>query len=156
MDLTNCSIEELEAELKRRESNLNLEKQAELIEKLKAKKEEIKALQTDVEILGKELIEVGSKNVFAQIPKLEYFFWTQYTPYFNDGEPCYFSSNHDYPDMQFSEGVKYGSPDYNQAKEAIKKVLEIFTDSDMEDFFGDHVQVTVSRSGLTVEEYDHD
>ena len=34
--------------------------------------------------------------MFEETPKLKSFAWTQYTPYFNDGDTCYFSANTDY------------------------------------------------------------
>jgi hypothetical protein len=40
--------------------------------------------------------------------------------------------------------------------ESAHKILEQFDDDDMEAFFGDHVEVTVRRTGVEVAEYDHD
>jgi hypothetical protein len=34
--------------------------------------------------------------LFEKHPKIESFSWTQYTPYFNDGDECVFSTNFDY------------------------------------------------------------
>ena len=39
--------------------------------------------------LGAELKEL-LKSLIAQFPELEAITWTQYTPGFNDGDPCYF------------------------------------------------------------------
>ena len=36
-------------------------------------------------------------SLFEQAPKLKSFGWTQYTPYFNDGDTCEFGVNIDYP-----------------------------------------------------------
>lgn len=36
-------------------------------------------------------------DLFKQAPKLKSFGWTQYTPYFNDGDTCEFGVHMDYP-----------------------------------------------------------
>lgn len=36
-------------------------------------------------------------EIFAQAPNLKSFGWTQYTPYFNDGDSCEFGTNFSYP-----------------------------------------------------------
>jgi hypothetical protein len=38
-----------------------------------------------------------TKELFIAYPELKSFGWKQYTPYFNDGEECVFSSLHYYP-----------------------------------------------------------
>lgn len=40
---------------------------------------------------GKAAFSAAVADLFASHPKLEEFGWKQYTPYFNDGEPCEFS-----------------------------------------------------------------
>lgn len=35
------------------------------------------------------------KEFFERNPEVNVIYWTQYTPYFNDGDPCYFSVNFD-------------------------------------------------------------
>lgn len=47
-------------------------------------------------------------ELFKQAPKLKSFGWTQYTPYFNDGDTCEFGVNFDYP---YINGV---SEDYDE------------------------------------------
>src|ERR1044072_5669755 len=46
--------------------------------------------------IAQEVFNSGAKAVFADNPIIESFAWTQYTPYFNDGEPCIFSVKRDY------------------------------------------------------------
>lgn len=40
-----------------------------------------------------EVFKLGSKLLFDKHPDLHSFDWTQYTPYFNDGDECIFSVN---------------------------------------------------------------
>ena len=72
-------------------SNLNeIQKQIEKLEK-QANKERSK------------LITEGFKQIFKKHPELKSFSWTQYTPYFNDGDECVFSANTDYISINGSE-----------------------------------------------------
>jgi hypothetical protein len=67
-----------------------LEKINEKLEALNAhKKEVLKDIQKDFP----EIV----KSIFEQSEKIKSFGWSQYTPYFNDGDECTFSSNVDYP-----------------------------------------------------------
>jgi hypothetical protein len=68
-----------------------------ILEKIKAevaafdekKKALLAELQKDFPAMFTEL--------FAEAPNLKSFGWTQYTPYFNDGDSCEFGVNFDYP-----------------------------------------------------------
>lgn len=45
---------------------------------------------------GRKLFEEATKHLFNQFPELKKFSWTQYTPYWNDGDECLFGCNIDY------------------------------------------------------------
>lgn len=99
--------------------------------------------------------------------------WTQYTPYFNDGDECVFRV-HD-PEFYFAgddiedEGKSvwrldhkdYGptdeqaSPETRAACKALAKSLGQMEDV-LKELFGDHVEVIVTSDGVEVEEYSHD
>lgn len=63
----------------------------------------INELNKNVEILAKARKEAQAffekhfkeavKEFFAQVPEVQAVCWEQYTPYFNDGDPCVFSLN---------------------------------------------------------------
>lgn len=123
-------------------------------------------------------------------PYIVEFGWRQYTPYFNDGDPCIFSAygawvrtqdqaaGSDGEDFEYdSLSADYGTHPslggeegwgadrhYVGARESQWRVANAFTkaiDSGefhdvLLDLFGDHCQVTVSRTGITVHEYSHD
>lgn len=108
---------------------------------------------------------------FKEHPTCEGVRWTQYTPFWNDGEPCTFSVNDFNLKMQDSppdagdheDGFEY---DYGprartnpELKAAFVTVKRIEREVDNEFFhltFGDHAQVTATRTGFEVEEYDHE
>ena len=68
----------------------------EMIAEIKQKQAEIKRLQKELQDKSSEIFLSSFKNLFEETPKLKSFAWSQYTPYFNDGDTCYFSANTDY------------------------------------------------------------
>ena len=113
----------------------------------------------------------GAKELFEKHPKLIAIGLTGYTPYFNDGDPCHYSINTDYPSIQF-EGdgdirenyydLEFNQNDKDQCLEieaAGKDVLDflnIFDDEDYLDMFDDHARIIITKDGIEVEEYNHD
>jgi hypothetical protein len=63
---------------------------------LREKQEEIKKLKEEMLEASNKIFTDLTKTIFEDHPKLESFGWSQYTPYFNDGETCTFSANTDY------------------------------------------------------------
>ena len=136
--------------------------------------------QKDATILLKEEF----KNFFKEFPEIKVIKWTQYTPYFMDGDPCEFGvneptfSNADDPSIistygeidsdDVDESIWAASADYGTfpkhfPKETVKKLKELSSmlqSSEMSEVleatFGDHVVVTVTAKGIEVEEYEHD
>ncbi len=47
-------------------------------------------LQKELDAINQEIFADMSKELFAKFPSLDSFTWTQYTPYFNDGDECIF------------------------------------------------------------------
>lgn len=108
--------------------------------------------------------------------------WTQYTPYFNDGEPCIFRINEasvklvqDNPDLianDFGYLDTYAMRDYSGgygksvsilpglknlylALNALNSQIDHFEDF-LRESFGDHAEVTALSNGFDVEFYEHD
>lgn len=154
------------------------ERYQELVDRREKMLEEMRTMQQEVfaEVMG---------GVFEQNPALVSFSWTQYTPYFNDGEPCVFGVNSDYlgvvltePFTDFTENSSswYGNETENEdghyeyedglptyysesAKEIqanISNSIRLFDESELQSMFGDGVRVTVTKDGVTVDDYDHD
>jgi hypothetical protein len=63
-----------------------------LLTRLTTLREEVEAKRAEMKATAQEVVKEGTKAIFAEYGDiLEKFGWTQYTPYFNDGEPCNFS-----------------------------------------------------------------
>ena len=118
------------------------------------------------------------KEFWEQHPNVKAVVWHQYTPYFNDGEPCYFGvgelsglSQVSY-DQWVEDGgwaEEYGLSPYNKpteedniTEEEVKSAYEALNqlqklpDDIYLDMFGDHVQIIATPSGFEVEEFSHD
>jgi len=129
-----------------------------------------KTLAAEYAKIGKAL---GSRIVGFQ--------WDQYTPHFNDGEPCRFSI-YDIWDITYlddegeeqtlefygSDFAKYAKDESNGDEEleaqllaALKAAASVSEFNGehadvLEDAFGDGVTVRISKDGVDVEECDHD
>ena len=131
--------------------------------KLSELKAQIAKLREDAQAEAKAVFYEGAKQAFNKHPELKAYRWTQYTPYFNDGDACVFNSHHEYPELEFNGDGKvgdfkdgYDSKEHKEVYEAVHTFLQQFEDDDFEAMFGDHVQVTVTADGVKVDEYDHD
>lgn len=124
---------------------------------------------------GKKTIKNSLKEFFSAFPCIESIQWTQYTPYFNDGDACEFGVNN--VQIKFVDGfVNTGEseghidPEYeldeleidgklkNQLMKATSALDDNFDDMSeiLKEAFGDHVEITVTKNEVTVESYDHE
>jgi DNA repair exonuclease SbcCD ATPase subunit len=71
--------------------------------KLNEIQKQIEKLEKQAHKESSKLISKGFKEIFKKHPTLESFSWTQYTPYFNDGDECVFSAHTDYISINGSE-----------------------------------------------------
>ena len=69
----------------------------------------------DLEKRTEAAIKEAIQELFNKHPILKSFGWKQYAPYFNDGEPCYFSLSHYHFSLNKTD---------KQALEALKKYIE--------------------------------
>lgn len=121
------------------------------------------------ENLEKRLVEVVKEN--KETIGLTAIKWRQYTPYFNDGDSCEFGLAGIFfkltpePELRYhGDGNGFFSIyDLDDNHHAIKtlssieKAIESIPDSIMRNLFGEHSEVTITETSLTVEEYeDHD
>lgn len=92
----------------------------------------IEAAKKEMSSKAKILIESAANELFKVAPEIDHVFWTQYTPYFNDGEACYFSVHEPYfvlnidleNDDTYSEGsYLYDEKDYANAKTALEEAI---------------------------------
>lgn len=130
-------------------------------------------------IQARSLFLDASKKLFDEYPELESFGWEQYAPYFNDGEPCTFSVNADYPTINGYDsncGRFKFNPDgtdidediereltneeekfHESVTKPIAKLINTLPDDIMQEVFGDDTRVTITRSGKVINgETNHD
>jgi hypothetical protein len=144
---------------------------------------EQRELQKKFQETAQKLFMETTKEFFNLNPKCTGIIWTQYTPYFNDGDTCEFNVHEpSFTNAPDPESVKWG--EYDGDEETAADGSEIFVydgwgsfpdmfdqtscdsfsnmiqSSEMEDvmkaMFGDHVRVVATREGFDVTEYDHD
>jgi len=126
---------------------------------------------------GKNAVAALFKHFFATNPDVTGIGWTQYTPHFNDGDPCEFNV-HEFSyttktGVDFAEvdsiyagedddgaGWKgtYGSQRGRdgEIREAVKAIARAVDDDVFEAAFGDGVMVIATPAGFHVNEYSHD
>jgi len=141
------------------------------LENVAAESEKVKERMR--EAAQKELIPAlneATKLVFEKYPKMEKIGWVQYTPYFNDGDPCVFMTDGPFfyipnPDDEFPEETLNNILEWDYSAHFEKDSLaesfnKAFNKIDNELFevaFGDYSQIIITRDGkLTNECYDHD
>jgi hypothetical protein len=124
------------------------------------------ALAKKIKDGGQQALGAAFRAFFEAHPTVEAIRWNQFTPYFNDGEPCTFHV-HDFYRRIFGDdphGGDYGDG-FNYigygAKDAESEAFREFERAIKDDdiflaVFGNHVKVTANRAGFEVEEYDHD
>lgn len=123
------------------------------------------AIASEVKALGRSAFAELFAEFFTAHPQVLAVRWRQYTPAFNDGEPCEFrvgeytlkllGSADDAGDDENGFTDSYESPP--EAEAAFASADRIMREVD-EDFFlfvfDNNVEVTVARDGISVEPYD--
>jgi hypothetical protein len=136
------------------------------------------ALNEQIAVLRKEAADQTKpllQEFMREHPQVKQIKWAQYTPYFNDGDPCVsgvsdfgFFFEGDDLDVSHYEGDlpwRGYSPEWEKASVCSKETYDACLslakelggmDDVLETLFGDHVQVSVTPDGVSVDEYDHD
>jgi len=137
------------------------------LSELSVKRQEIeKAAQEQ----AKAILAPGLKTFMDEHPDVKAIGWTQYTPYFNDGEECVFGVNDlhaslvdERDDEVGGDGWEYlyGKTTKGFSQKSWDDLLELQkalsgAEPDLKAAFGDHVRVIVTNEGIDVEEYSHD
>ena len=133
----------------------------------------------------KQSMEQLCKDLFEVVPSIKCISWTQYTPYFADGDECIFSLNtfnfynfvpedlgYDAEDVEYEEDqwgfsmATYYDNKYSKKKtkvtqedfNVLKKFFDIMNANEdfLKEVIGDHVQVILTSEEMKVEEYEHD
>lgn len=121
-------------------------------------RDKLEDLREQIRETSKKTFRDGARILFESYPELESFSWRQYTIYFNDGDPCYFSAHRDsfFVNDEWNYNMEEDSPLASVTNE-VGDLLSVFSNDDFEFMFGDHVQVTVTKDSIFISEYtNHD
>lgn len=119
---------------------------------------------------GKEAFKEYSLQLFNENPIIQEIRWDQYTPSFNDGDPCEFTIGdvgfllhnkqtigyYDFDEDDEFEGTKVEQ----HIEDHLKNIVNEFTnkiqalDTVMESLFGNNVTIIINRDGVQIKEYD--
>jgi len=134
--------------------------------KAKELKEHLDNMKKEANEKGKEIFKEASALLFQEIPELESFGWTQYTPYFNDGDACYFGTHREADEIYVNGENTYDREDRGEDVEAddkhyalckkVSAVLSAFDGDVFESLFGDHAKIIVTKDNIEVSRYNHD
>jgi hypothetical protein len=129
-----------------------------------------KAIEEKAREEAKQILAPGLQQFMKEHPEVKAIGWTQYTPYFNDGDPCEFSVGEIFAsiaderdDSLYGDGwvELYSKPEEGFSAETWTALIELNktlsgSDEELLAAFGDHVKVIVTHEGVEVEEFDHD
>ena len=140
---------------------------------------QLSELQKQMSTLFQTSLKEICQEIFQAYPELVAMQWNQYTPYFNDGDTCEFSVNditiliskcgdgscdkieegtqlYEYDDTSLYEIEEYlGRDSKFQSVVKFQKILCKNSDT-LQDIFGDHCMVTITREGVTTVDYEHE
>lgn len=109
-----------------------------------------------------KLLKSELEKLFQKHKTVTRIFWYQYTPYFNDGEPCIFRGPYEIA-VEFDDGVTVSeNEEYNWTEEQQTIADEFAFIANLDDdfllmMFGDHAEVTITPDmEITIEEHNHD
>lgn len=148
-------------------------------DKLDKKKQEFR--NTEI-ALAKEFqpqFELVFKDFFQHVPQIKTISWTQYTPYFMDGDTCYFSIHEifalnfvpEYPQEYYEEedleegqfaydsySMREASDLSDEQKTLCNQIFNLINSNGdfLEEIYGDHTSVTATAQGIDTDDYEHD
>lgn len=154
----------------------------EIKSKITEKRKELDKLREEYTMKFRKEFHSIIKAFFDDVPEVQAVVWSQYTPYFADGVPCIFSvndryyvtKNFDIDDRQnpyYYDDEEYASvcmwswtkqdkPEFisDVSWEKIQEFDEVISDNEdlMEELYGDHAAVYLTKESVIVDEYDHD
>lgn len=132
----------------------------------------VAAAKAKVAESGRAAVASLLKQFFVEYPSVTGVGWTQYTPYFNDGDPCVFRLGEFHVTTKTGIDFSEVTSIYDEADEAAfqdsysvddatvnEGVCRLVRSSERDLFeaaFGDHVMVIATPAGFHVSEYSHD
>ncbi len=118
------------------------------------------------------LIGDSIKEFLASVPQIKQLKWQQYTPYFNDGDECVFRigeigvylEGEDLDESIYDMGAYISRDTQNRRPALTAEICELVRtfegmlshlQDELKFLFGNHVIVTATAEGVTVEEYEN-
>lgn len=124
---------------------------------------EFNRYQEEFQKKAQDMLKVAFTEFFEQNPNIAALRWNQYTPYFNDGDECIFSVHElsyqvaSEEDDEFHEAwYDEAHPEEQAAAKEFGSLIQTIPDDVYKAMFGDHVEITATRDGFQVEEYEHE
>lgn len=107
-------------------------------------------------LIAEEAVFDSLYDVFVEHPTIQTISWTQYTPYFNDGEPCEFSV-HDCAGSILINGEEYPWDDKEQKAlyEKVSSIVGTIPEQILQ-FLGEGRLTVKHDETVTVEEISHE
>lgn len=133
--------------------------------------DKVKEARKEYNAEAKKYLDKAIKDLFIKHPELYAVKWNQYTPHFNDGEPCTFSVHElEYllkkevvdleDDIDVDEDYEWLGRAEGELYESLSALSHFIEDVDNEQIlaslFGDGVSVVATENGIETEDYDHD
>lgn len=137
MDLVHLFIQDT---IKRNKMNLN-----DISQSILTARKEFNEKITLLSEIAKPILLKEFSLLFDSVPELEYVYWTQYTPSFNDGDKCEFSVH----DIEWEGEVSYDQLKNNQHFINVNKFTQN-NEEIMEEMYGDYIKITIQRDGTEV------
>lgn len=108
-----------------------------------------------------DLLRPIFKEFFENSPEVKMVTWTQYAPFFNDGEACVFSVNDiemfGSDDVDEDDYESYISTYDHPAGRQLGQLIQSIPEEVMQDIFGTDSKIVVTAEGITIDdEYDHE
>lgn len=146
---------------------------------------ELVAAQERIKVRANEILAPAVKKIFELIPDLCLINWTQYTPYFADGDECVFGvgeinflsqrdvdvgEDEDYRNSYYLPDNKYfveqnkqiklaygdNAEKYRDITKQFVTFINLIPEDTMKSLFGDHVKVTIRKDKIEIDEYEHE
>lgn len=142
-------------------------------EKLKELNQQLDNIRQQIREAAKGVFVDSVTGLFTENTDLDSFGWRQWTPHWNDGQPCVFAASTD-PDTIYINGSNVYDDDFEMIEieemsdeenrraaelaDEVSRILIAIGDSNLELMFGDHAEIVVHRDGeIEVKKYEeHD
>jgi len=119
-------------------------------------------LNKKIKQFGEQAVKAFFKEYFETHPEVYGVKWTQFVPFYNDGDACVFSLNSVYTfatkeAFEKADGSLYDDEGAEECYGVEPRTSLSEIEEMLESIFGEHAQVAVTRTSIETEEYtDHE